>query len=83
MQSAEERLDLVMGAAWQSIDDECNQLKGGYVGIFPQGNIHNTDWVAEGVSIPWLALDDAANRRLVQKHSGIHVRVLEGAGRSR
>lgn len=85
MQPSDERMEPEQGDAWQSIED-WNQLKGRYVEIHPNGNIHDIGWVdcvaADG-SILWLALDGAANRRLVQKHSGIHLRVLDGAGRSR
>jgi hypothetical protein len=85
MQPGEERMDPELGAAWQPIDD-WNQLKGRYVEIYLNGNMHDIGWVdcvtADG-SILWLALDGPANRRLIQKHSGIYVRVLEGAGRSR
>lgn len=69
------------GAAWPSTDD-WKQLKGRYVEIYLNGTFHDNGWVdcvsADG-SIFWLALDGAVNRRLVEKHSCILVRVLEGA----
>lgn len=85
MQAGDERMEPEQGAAWQSIDD-WNQLQGRTVEIYVNGNIHDIGWVdcvaADG-SILWLALNGATNRRLVQKHSGIHLRVLDGAERSR
>ncbi|WP_432246176.1 hypothetical protein ACRB8A_19330 (plasmid) [Arthrobacter sp. G.S.26] len=71
------------GAASPVIGD-WNQLKGTYVEIHVKGKIRDMGWVdcvAEDGSILWLAMDGAANRRLIEKQSDI--RVLDGAEISR